>query len=70
MPEQWPSKSRRALDTPAREVKGGTEETFLQVFNRFRKARTQAKLEEGGPTPVKVKIKRLEANVQNIFEQV
>ena len=36
--EQRPSKSRRTSDTPASEDKGGTKETFLQVFNRYRKA--------------------------------
>ena len=61
LPGHRPCKIRRTLETPAREVSKEKQETFLQVFNRFMKARAPPEVEKGvrGPTPVKTKIKRI-----------
>ena len=45
LPDPRPSKSRRTLETPAREVVRDKQETFLQVFNKFMKTKA-AKLEK------------------------
>ena len=46
LPDQRPSKCRRTLEIPAREAARATQETFLQVFNRFMKTRAP-KIEKG-----------------------
>ena len=61
MPGHRPYKIRRTLETPAREVSKEKQETFLQVFNRFMKARAPPKVvkEVRGTTLVKTKIRRI-----------
>ena len=59
--------SHEHTSTPAREAAPAVKETFLQVFNRFMKTRASKAPKVGkkvqGPTPVKVKIKRIEQGV-------
>ena len=65
--DQGPPKHRRTSETPAREAAPAEKETFLQVFNRFMKTRASKAPKVGkmvqGPTPVKIKIKRIEQGV-------
>ena len=65
--EQGPPKHRRTSETPARETAPAEKETFLQVFKRFMETRVTKAPNVGkmvqGPTPVRVKIKRIEQGV-------
>ena len=65
--DQGPPKHRRTSETPAREAAITKQETFLQVFKKFMKTRAPRAPRLGkmvrGPTPVKIKIKRIEQGV-------
>ena len=69
LPEQRPGKFIRTSEIQAKEnLKEEKEETFLQVFNRFRRAQVdrekkdkeEKKEEKCGHTLVRVKVRRIE----------